>query len=247
MIELMLGFILSSTIAVGAYYRESLSTSGAASAVLMGTLIYGLGGPYLFVLLMVFFLSTALIGHFFKDAMPPSRGSLQVIANGGIATYFAVRYGITAETHYLVLFAASLAVATADTWSSEIGRMAKRGPFNPLTFKPMAAGLSGAVSFLGLFAALLGSLLFGLLGFAYIQEAQAFIIITTAGFAGALIDSLLGLMQVKFIDESSGTIEDAPSSVNIYHSGVRTLTNSGVNILSNLIVVSVLYALLTNM
>ncbi len=243
MTQLMLGFVISAAIAVLAYYKDALNTSGATTATVIGTIIYGFGGPMPFIILMLFFASSALIGRF-NDTDAPMRGSLQVLASAGFGAYFVLRYGVSGHQYYLALFLVSLSVSTADTWSSELGRMSKTPSFHPFKLKPMTKGLSGAVSFLGLFAALMGSMVIALTGLVIIPDLTLFVVVIISGFIGALIDSWLGLVQVKFKDEHTARIEDNKTHTNVYHSGFKHLNNTGVNFLSNGIVVLIVYVLI---
>ena len=54
------------------------------------------------------------------------------------------------------------AAANADTWSSELGILSKSPPFLITTFKPVPPGTNGAISILGLLAAIAGGATIGL-------------------------------------------------------------------------------------
>jgi uncharacterized membrane protein len=54
------------------------------------------------------------------------------------------------------------AAATADTWSSELGILSKSMPFLITSLKVVPPGTNGGVSILGLFAAVMGGALIGL-------------------------------------------------------------------------------------
>ena len=61
--SLILGLVLSILIAFLAWRRGSLSQSGAAGAIVVGTLIFGLGGWVWGVLLAVFFISSSPVSY----------------------------------------------------------------------------------------------------------------------------------------------------------------------------------------
>jgi len=261
MIPVMLGFIVSSSIALAAYYKESLNVSGATSAIIIGTLIYALGGPYLFFVLIFFLLSASFFGKLGKNSKPANRGALQVLANSLLASLFIVLYSQSDEIIYLVLYFTSIGVAASDTWSSEIGRLSKNGPYHIFKWKRMDKGLSGAVSFIGLFGGFIKGLsgavsfigLFGGFIAAITYAALALVVIDDmtfiymiGGFAflGAIIDSMLGIIQVKFKEKKSGKIVDVSTTTTMYHSGMKWLTNNGVNFLSNAITVGIIYLII---
>ena len=65
--QLIPAFLLSTAISALGYRRGSLSRSGVAGALLVGTLTFGLGGWVWGILLGIFFVSSSLLSHF-KEA-----------------------------------------------------------------------------------------------------------------------------------------------------------------------------------
>ena len=91
--QLVVAFFLSVLVVAIAYWRGSLSSSGAAGALIVGTLTFGLGGWQWGILLALFFISSSLLSHFKegeKKAVAEKfdkghrRDAGQVIANGGL-------------------------------------------------------------------------------------------------------------------------------------------------------------------
>jgi uncharacterized protein (TIGR00297 family) len=141
-----------------------------------------------------------------------TRNTGQVIANGGVAAILGIlacRYPL--HNHlYSGMLAASLASATGDTLSSELGMIYGRNHVNILTGKPDQRGADGVISLEGLLIGLLGSATIGITWLAFKSHigpaalpsaigpsaTQAAIrtaaIITLAGLLGNLADSLLG-------------------------------------------------------
>ena len=98
MLQLILGFVFAAVIAYAALRARSLSRSGAWGALLVGTVIFGLGGWQWAVLLLAFFVSSSALTRTFarrKAALNEKfdKGGVhdlgQVLANGGIASVFA--------------------------------------------------------------------------------------------------------------------------------------------------------------
>ena len=67
MIQLAAGFFLAVIVAWIAYTVHSLSRDGAIAAILVGTIIFGLGGWQWSVLLLAFFISSSALTRAFKD------------------------------------------------------------------------------------------------------------------------------------------------------------------------------------
>jgi uncharacterized protein (TIGR00297 family) len=223
--SLMWGFALSAIIAALAYRRGSLSPSGALGALVVGTLIFGLGGWVWGVVLAVFFISASALSHFKereKAAVAEKfekghrRDIGQVMANGGLGALSAVLSAIVPETAvprelWLYLFIGVMATVTADTWATELGTLSKAPPRLITNGRTVEVGTSGGVSPLGTGVSLLGGLLIGLtaglLGaVAGLLSWNSAIVIgfigAAAGAAGSLIDSLMGatIQQIYYCD-----------------------------------------------
>ncbi len=240
MIAFMIGFMLSTIIVLLAYYKESLNMSGAVSAILLGTLLYHYGGPYFFFVLISFFVLSGVIGYS-KDNAPSNRNAVQVISNGLLALIFAMIYAAEQSQIFAVLFFVSIGASASDTWSSEIGKRSKNDPYHILKWRPVDKGLSGGVSFLGLFGALAASLLYALMALVVVADFYYILIIFGFSFLGSLVDSILGVFQVKFKDSETGKIVEKKSETSVYFSGIKFLTNSGVNFITNLVIVIIVY------
>jgi uncharacterized protein (TIGR00297 family) len=205
MIQLLLGFVSALVIAFAAYRARSLSRSGAVGALLEGTLIFGLGGLSWAILLMGFFVTSSLLTHLFarrKAALNEKfdkggrRDVGQVLANGGIASLFAVLHFFFKESAWPWMgFAASLAAVNADTWATELGVLNPTLPRLITSWKTAERGTSGAISLFGTLAALGGAFLIAVLGGAFGPAGRFWAnleILTVAGLLGALFDSFLG-------------------------------------------------------
>lgn len=255
MIEsVIFGGTASLLIALIAYQRRSLSASGVIAAVIFATLIYIFGGLLLWILLMIFFISSSILTKINKkklnkslDVEKKGRDYVQVIANAFVVTIFSIMFYIFKDDIYLVAAAASIAASNADTWASEIGTLSKGRNYHILTFKPMEKGLSGAVTVLGTFASVLGALFIGLCftviysmshGYQLITTLTSGFIISFGGVLGALIDSVFGaLFQAKYKDTKTGNIFENKKRAKgafVIVSGFALITNDVVNVLSAL-------------
>lgn len=204
--KLAAGFIIAVIIAFAAFRARSLSLSGAITSVVVGTVIFGIGGwPWAVLLLTFFFTSTVLTRAFHKRksglnekfSKGGQRDAGQVLGNGGLATLLA---GLTAfypdDPRLWLAFAATIAAVNADTWATELGVLNPHPPrmiTNPK--KEVEQGTSGGISLVGTLAALAGAALIGLLAGALSPQGISWttaVIVTLAGLLGSLFDSLLG-------------------------------------------------------
>jgi uncharacterized protein (TIGR00297 family) len=206
--------VISLVIAVVAFLRGSLSTSGAVGALFVGTLIFGLGGWEWGILLGVFFVSSSLLSHFREEdkriaAEKFDKGHRrdigQVFANGGLGSMIAVLSYIAPWAGWFPMFVGVMATVTADTWATELGTLARRPPRLITTGQQVEVGSSGGVSPLGTAASATGGLIVGLLAGLLVPELStmgAALIGTLGGLAGSLIDSLLGatIQQIYYCD-----------------------------------------------
>lgn len=207
--DLGLGLLLSLAVAWAAYRKKSLSVSGLYAAVVLGTLIYLLGGLLFWAILILFFISSSLLSKFRRKdkvlieqdfAKTGNRDWLQVLANGAVGLGFAAAWRVTGDSLFAVGYIATFATVNADTWATEIGILSSRPPVGILTFKPVTPGASGAISFLGTSAALAGAIFIALvsgLGLMLTDPGSfSFLLVLAGGISGGifgcLTDSLLG-------------------------------------------------------
>lgn len=202
-----LGLVLACTISSLAYWGQALSGSGAIAATLVGTVVFAGGGLPAAVLLLAFFLSSSAWSRFGqnrkkeageKSAKGSRRDAGQVVANGAVAALIAGVLLPLGFPHGLAwaALAGSLAAATADTWGTEIGVLAGVAPRLITTGRQVEAGTSGAVTWQGTLAGVIGSFSIGVLALLVPGKTgpgPAFpVVITLAGVLGSALDSLLG-------------------------------------------------------
>jgi uncharacterized protein (TIGR00297 family) len=200
-VHLVGGFILAIVVAAGAYAADLLSRSGAIAAIVVGTLTFGIGGPLPGALLLLFFISSSLLSRVGgakkrKVAAAFAKGGRrdhgQVMANGALAALLCVGFGLTGDSVWLAGLTGALAAVNADTWATELGVLARQAPRMVTTGARVEAGTSGAVSALGVAAALGGALLISTPAAVAERAPLLALIAAASGVAGSLFDSLLG-------------------------------------------------------
>ncbi len=186
-----------------AWWRKSLSISGAIGATLIGSLTFGFGGLVGAAVLMTFFISSSVLSKWKQQrkkaaAEKFSKGSTrdfwQTMANGGVAAAGIAAWGLTGQPIYWVAFAAAFATANADTWATELGTLASQQPRKITNLRQQVTpGTSGGVTLWGTTASLLGALVVAAIAqLGGAPSLRSLLAITLGGLLGALSDSLLG-------------------------------------------------------
>ncbi len=204
------GLIVNALFAWLALRSKSIDLPGALSAVLIGTVITASFGLQGFALMAGFFLvgsSVTKLGYAKKAALGiaqekgGARGWRNAFANGGIPGLLAL-FGLLSQgpmrTAYLIAYAAAVATAAADTCSSEIGKAYGKRTFLITNLRPVPAGTEGAVSVEGTLGGLFGAAFIAALGvLTGLFAAEGALVVTLAGFLGALAESVIGTVAEK--------------------------------------------------
>lgn len=247
--QVPLGFLLSAAVALAAYKAGSLSPSGAWAAWAVGGLIFGMAGLWAALALLAFFVTASMWSRYGRSrkgtlhavaAKGGRRDAGQVLANGAMAAALAAAFGWSSDPRYFLGLAGALAAANADTWSTELGVLAKGYPRLITNGRRVEPGTSGAVSGRGLLASLGGAALIALSALPQLRSSSAGLAILAAGVGGGLLDSLLGAtVQASYwcpLCEKS--TEHHPrhgcGRPTEFARGWRWLNNDGVNFLATL-------------
>ncbi|HBT19134.1 MAG TPA: DUF92 domain-containing protein [Clostridiaceae bacterium] len=244
--------LISLGVLLYAYTKQSITEDGMVAALLTAVTLYGLGGPYIGWSLILFFLlgtGVSKLKNPFKIAAektqehPGPRNWKQVLANSLPAVILVWCYYFLGDPLYLFLSLVVFSAASADTFSSEIGMMAKGKVYHILTGKPLKNGVSGGVTLQGLLAGLLGSILLSIP--IYLRFGlQAFFLGILLGILGSLLDSVLGATLQRRYEDLSGRLQDAPlHAKDLPKKGLQFISNNTVNLLSLTLVALIGYFL----
>jgi uncharacterized protein (TIGR00297 family) len=187
--------------AVLARALHGVNRSGALAGGFACFLLFAGAGPAAFATLTALFLMTSVttrLGYRRKLALGlaerrEGRNAWQVLANLAVAALGSVVFGATEDRVWLIAAVAALAEAAIDTVASEIGQSS--GPDGRLitTWERVPTGTDGGITLPGSLAGLAAGLVIAAVATVagMLPLAQFWIPVAT-GFAGMLIDSILG-------------------------------------------------------
>ena len=213
--------VLPALIALIGVGLKWLTIDGGIAAFVVGAATFGFGAGEAAVPLVIFFVVCSALSKLptKQVAAKPSgaRNAYQVLANGGVpaalvVAHFVLGKHITLEANRVVqvMYLASLASMTSDTFATEIGGFFGRTPRLLSSWRAVPPGSSGAISGPGTFAAVIGALmlptcLYTLWG---LTTAEYFAVAWSALLA-CMFDSILGAgVQGQYRDPVTNVLSD---------------------------------------
>jgi uncharacterized protein (TIGR00297 family) len=209
-VDWIIGLLGSLLIAGLAYWKRSLSFSGAAAACVLGTVTYAFGSLAWFGTLIAFFVSSTLLSKLKQKrksaaesgyAKGGRRDAGQVAANGGLGLLLCIGNAIWPHPAWWIIYIGVMAAVNSDTWATEIGGLSRSLPRSIVTGKRVAAGTSGGITWVGLAASGAGGMFIGGMAWIFIELGGTYpsaaiipLVLTglLAGLIGSLFDSWLG-------------------------------------------------------
>ncbi len=187
--------------AVLARALRGVSRSGALAGGLACFLLFASAGPPAFATLTALFLMTWVstrMGYRRKLALGlaerrEGRNAWQILANLAVAALGSVAFSATGNRIWLLAALAALAEAATDTVASEIGQYLGQYARMITTWERVPAGIDGGITLAGSIAGMAAGLVIAVVAVlgGMLLRSQLWLPVA-AGFAGMLIDSLLG-------------------------------------------------------
>jgi uncharacterized protein (TIGR00297 family) len=184
-----------------ARFLRGVNRSGAVAGALACFFLFAGAGPTAFAVLAALFAMTWIstrMGHRRKLALGlaeprEGRNAWQVLANLAVAAFGSLVFSATGNRSCLIAALAALCEAATDTVASEIGQSLGREPRLITTCQRVPAGTDGGVTISGSIAGLAAGLVVAMVGVLgrIILPSEIWIPVV-AGFAGMLIDAVLG-------------------------------------------------------
>lgn len=234
--------LLALIVLLAAYRFKSITVNGMVAALLTAVTLYALGGAWVGVSLLLFFIMGSGISKIKNEnkkraeerqESSGARNWKQVIANSLPACILLwVSMLMPHKEIYILLSFGVFSAAAADTFSSEIGMLGSGKVVSILTGKPVAKGVSGGVSLLGFAAAIVGSALLAIpAGIQY--GIWGYMFVAVLGVLGCVIDSVIGASFQRRFLHADGELKDAP----VYpkqkpDAGLSWVSNNAVNLIS---------------
>lgn len=249
----LLALILALGVSLLATRARALTRSGAIASTLVGTLVVAGSGWWCGFVLVLYFVSASWLARVSPAASTSvrqlrgnQRDYIQVLANGGCPALLSFLAAVTGSAIWISATLVSIAVAAADTWATELGRIGVATPRSILNGNLVPAGTSGAISLPGTTASIAASLLIAgsaTIGYrlGWIESFSSTLLsaslIAIGGILGSFLDSLLGatIQGTFYCEECAEPTESAQHTCGYKArqiGGFRWVTNDVVNLTS---------------
>ena len=200
-------------------------------------------GPIAYITMISFAIIGVFAGKIFKHPHNEEcRNAIQVICNSAPATVFCILFYFWNTIPLFVPIFACFAACLADTIASTVGITSATPPKNILTREPMTPGLSGGVTKKGTIAGSIASIF--MTSFFIVYAARQLspldvlfysLIIAVCGILGMVLDSILGVYQIKYKCPTCQKLTESSVCCNqktVYFSGNYLISNNSVNLIS---------------
>ena len=248
----ILAFVLAFLISIISFKMRFLDFGGSAVTFLLALFIFGIGGWKWTVPILTFFILSSLLSKIAERLSGKDIASIfekgsrrdykQVLANGGVPLLIIVLSNLLElKIDWYSIYLLSIAIATADTWSTEFGTLFARNVYLITNFKKVTPGISGGISLIGTLGGVLGSIAI-VMSSMFFFDLNFQILISLALFAliGNLFDSLMGAtIQVIYKCSICGKLTEKKihcERETNYFKGIKAIDNDAVNFISVLFI-----------
>lgn len=194
--------LANAAVAALAYFSRTVSSSGAAGGVIVGTIVWAAVDWRGWLVLAAFFVlgsAATKFGYAKKAALGIAekgegrRGASNALAKGGVGVAAAAAYAATGWNPFLVAYVGAFATAVSDTIGSELGQLYGRTPVLITTLRRVPVGTEGAVSLEGTALGVVASAVVAGIGWAGgLHGAAGVAWVVIGAFAGTTLESYLG-------------------------------------------------------
>lgn len=243
--NLLLSVILGIVTAALSFKLKLLNLKGSLVTFLLAVIIFCFGGIKWSTPILTFFILSSILSKIRKRVNPSvdlffqksdTRDHLQVLANGGFPGIMILLNQVVQSELFYIAYVSAIAAACSDTWATEIGTLFNFKTYNIINFAPVEQGISGGVSAIGFAGTILGAMIILFSAIHWIISLKAGIIIIASGFAGSVLDSVIGAsIQAKYKCMTCNKITECKihcGNPSIHFSGLSWLNNDGVNFAS---------------
>lgn len=189
------GAALAFLFSLSAFGAGYLTLDGLFSATAAGTIVFGIGDWAAASVLIFFFVSSALITGRREDYSYEGvrRTGMQVWANGWSLVFLFIIAALLQAEVFIIGGLAALAVATADTWATELRSTDPNSTYLITSFEKVPPGTNGGMSVKGTLWGIMGALIISILSkYVFLLSFPVFLCIFIGGFFGCLVDSYFG-------------------------------------------------------
>ncbi len=202
------------------------------------------GGYLPLAFLLITYFTIFIIGFISKfikkSKKKRPRGLIQILVNGGLGTLLLLLAYHYSSLQFLTASLVLISGCFVDSVSSDVGTLSRKKPYDLVKRRHVETGMSGGVSFLGTFSALVAS--FGCaFMICWVCNLKWFSVLIFAPliFLQTVIDTILGsTVQAKYVCDKCGKNIEVPvhcDSSAIYKRGVKFINNDMVNLISSFI------------